>query len=101
MTVRRVYVTTDARARRRQVWADVWMSVRVLARMAGCLLAAPLELVAARLGLPPAAWTWRQIAADWRRRTGRAPSETTQETPVLSGVVFNPNNSDSGEESRG
>lgn len=104
MTVHRVYVTTDARARRRQLLEDVWTAVRVAASAAAVLVAAPLEMAAALLGLPPVAWTARHIAdrirADWkRRRSGRAsgpagdpdgPAPTQQDAPELSGVVIDP-----------
>lgn len=105
---RRVYVTTDARVRGRQLRADVWAAVRVLAGVVGSVLAAPLELVAAVLGLPPVAWTARHIIdrarADWRRhRFGRAAgdAEDEQETPELVGVVINPKKAKAEEASHG
>lgn len=110
MTVHRVYVTTDARSRPRQVRADAWTAVRVAAGVAGSMLLAPLELLAAMFGLPPVSWTARHIAdrarADWRaRRSGRAagpgPAGEQETPPELSGVVLNPNEFNAEEARRG
>lgn len=105
MTVHRVYVATDARARR-QLAADAWTAVRVLALLGALLVAAPLELVAAWLGLPPVSWTAARIAErarqTWRARQAGAGGPRQKqdqgdedEVPELSGVVI-PKEADNG-----
>lgn len=89
------YVVTDAKARR----SAVVSALRVVARVLALLLLAPLELVTALLGLPPASWTARRIAAkvraDWLRYRGIPHIVTPEE---LTGVVIPPSPSSGAKE---